>query len=131
MNIPIFILSIIGLIISLYSLYLKIKLNNNPTHKPICDINKNISCTKALSSKYSSLLKIPNSIFGLIFYSIIAILSIFNLITFIFYIAIISIIISLYLAMISYIKMKNFCIICTMIYIINILILISSYQLLY
>ena len=80
----IILLSLLGFLVSLYAIYVEKKAENKK-YKPICDLTDKISCTKALTSKYGKIFKIKNSIFGIIFYSIIFILSLMGNITFIFY----------------------------------------------
>lgn len=122
----IFTLALIGLVLSVYSIYVSRKLNKN-YYKPFCDVSKDMSCTKAFSSKYSRFLLIHNSTYGVLYYLIIMIISLQGYYGTIFYLAILSTIFSIYLAYVSYFKMKNFCLVCNAIYLINILILIFSY----
>ena len=119
-------LSIIGLILSIYALYV-IKKSKKKSYKPLCDISKNISCTKSFSSKEGKLAVLPNPWYGTLFYSIILILISLNQIKIIFFLSIFIGLITTYLAYISYIKQRNFCVVCTGIYIINFFLLIFSY----
>ena len=114
------ILAIIGLLLSIYALYVE-KKSSEKHYKAACDINNKISCTKAFSSSYGKILEIPNSVFGIIFYIIILILDALNNMQIIFYLAVISVLGSIYLAYISYVKLKTICIICSAIYLVNIL----------
>lgn len=42
-----------GVLVSLYSIYVKKKFTTNPkSYRALCDINENISCTRVLTSKY-------------------------------------------------------------------------------
>ncbi len=125
-NITILIFSFIGFLISLYAFHIEKKLEKNKKYAPACDIHKKVSCKLNLSSKYSKVFKISNSLIGIIFYIIILILSIYNLSNYIFYLSLPSLIFSLYLASISFFKLKNFCLVCTPIYLINIIITLLS-----
>ena len=127
MNNTIFALSSLGLVLSLYSLLIKSKIKDK-NYRPFCDISKRISCSKAFSSKTGNLFKIHNSILGTIFYLVLIIFAFLEISQIIFYLSVISILFSIYLAFISYVKMKNFCIVCSAIYIINTLIFIFSIQ---
>tara|TARA_Y100000310_G_scaffold344866_1_gene460114 strand:+ start:6995 stop:7390 length:396 start_codon:yes stop_codon:yes gene_type:complete len=120
-------LAVIGFILSAYALYLERQKAKNSEFKAVCDISDNMSCTKAFSSSYGKNLGLSNSIYGLIFYTIIYFLDIFSLNNFTFYLAIISVIGSIYLAYILYTKVKSYCLICNGIYLVNILLLIFSY----
>jgi len=124
----ILIIAIIGIILSIYALYVEYKKSKNKNYQAACDISDNSSCTKAFLSSYGKILGIPNSALGIIFYLIIIILSLFNTYNnIIFYLSVISFIGSLYLAYILYFKLKNFCLVCNAIYVVNILLLIFSY----
>ena len=120
-------LSIIGLIISIYTVHVKNKLKNNGKYKAICDFKENISCTKALSSKYGKIIGFSNSYVGIIFYILVFILNYFEFTDYLFYLSSLAFLGSLYLAYLSYVKMKNFCLVCTAIYLINFLLLFFSY----
>lgn len=122
-----FILALIGLILSLYALFVEEKKFNQRRYKPLCDLHRHISCTKAFSSKEGHVFGFSNTIIGITFYLIILISSIYFWNDFIFYTSVLSVLFSLYLAYLSYVKMKNFCLVCTAIYIINVLLLIFSY----
>ena len=120
-------LSIIGLILSLYAFYVVEKMKKEKKYKATCDISDKVSCTKAFGSKYGKTFGLSNSIYGMVFYIIIFILAIFGLNNYIFYLSILSVIVSIYLAYILYFKVKSFCLVCNGIYLISILLLVFSY----
>ncbi len=126
MIISIYVTAVIGLVLSIYSVYVEKKYENNKSYKAVCDVNDKFSCTKAFSSRYGRLAGISNSAVGIIFYIIILALNFYN-INYVFYLSILSFLGVIYLAYLQYIKMKNFCIVCTGIYIVNLLLLIFSY----
>ena len=99
-------LAIIGFLLSLYAYYVE-KKSSEKDYKPICDLSKNISCTKAFKSKYGSLLGFSNSFFGLLFYLSVVLLAELKHFNLIFFISILSFLGSIYLAYLSY-KIKNF-----------------------
>jgi uncharacterized membrane protein len=121
-------LALIGLFLSVYAYNVKKQAEKNKNYKPLCDISKNISCTKAFTSKYVNLTPISNMVWGVLFYTIIYVLAGKSLTTYIQILAIPAVIASIYLAYVSYIKQKNFCLVCTGVYVINILILWFSFQ---
>jgi len=121
------VLAIVGLLLSIYSVYVKKKISKIKNYKALCDISKNVSCTKAFSSKYGSLVSLPNSVYGIFFYLIIIFLANYGLFSFIFYLSLIATIGSIYLAYVSYFKLKNYCVVCGGVYVINFLIFIFSY----
>ena len=120
----------IGLLVSIYAFYVEKKLEKNRNYKPLCDIADKVSCSKNFISLDASIFGIKNSILGITFYILIIILAYLNLINYLFYISIPAFILTIYLAYSSFIKLKNFCLVCTLIYIINILITLISYKVL-
>lgn len=51
-NFKIALLSIIGLVIALYSYYVKTSYHKNPAnYRALCDLNESISCTRVITSK--------------------------------------------------------------------------------
>lgn len=117
------IIAVCGFLISLYALYVRHKVLKAPTYSPICDIRANISCSKALGSQYSKTLGVPNPLAGLLFYGLLLVLS-FSYMHLAIYPVIASVLFSLYLAYISYIKQKNFCLVCTLTYLVNFALLV-------
>jgi len=62
--------SIIGLVVSFALTYDKIQVLKNPSYVPSCNINPVISCGSVMSKPQSELFGIPNTIFGLIGFSV-------------------------------------------------------------
>ncbi|AJF61727.1 TPA: hypothetical protein HA239_01460 [Candidatus Woesearchaeota archaeon] len=119
-------LSLLGLLLSVYALYVKER-SKDKKYRPLCDISRNISCTKAFSSRYYNRFLVPNPVIGGIYYTAIIALS-FTYPWFVFYASIPALLFSVYLAYVSYAKQKNFCLVCSSIYLINILLFISSFN---
>ena len=118
----------LGLFLSIYSHYvLKHKEKN---YRALCDINEEISCSKVFESKYGKFFGISNSIYGIIFFAGIFILSIYSLIEYMFYLSVISAAFGTYLIYILLFKLKFICIVCYGVYLVTLLILILSYLLL-
>lgn len=69
-----------GLLISLYAVYLKFKIIEDPNYVALCDINESVSCTRVLENDYghffskvglvpaNSSLDYSNALFGSIYY---------------------------------------------------------------
>jgi uncharacterized membrane protein len=114
-----------GFLISLYALIVRHKVLQSASYSPLCDIRANISCSKALGSRYGKTLGIPNPLAGLFFYAFLFLLS-FGYMHLTLYPAAAAVLFSLYLAYISYIKQKNFCLVCTFTYLVNIALLIIA-----
>ena len=123
----IYIISIIGLFLSVYAFFVEKNIKKSKSYKPLCDISNKVSCTKAFSSKYGSLAGISNSFVGIFFYLIVFFLAFFGQLNYIFYLAIISVIGAVYLAYTQITKIKSFCLVCSGIYLVNLLLLVFSY----
>ena len=124
----VFILAITGFLISTYAYITEKKLNVNPDFKPACDLSDRISCSKPLKSEYANLFYISNTMAGITFYALLAILAFFNMTAALFYAAIAACALSLYLAYLLYFKIGALCLICTSLYIVNALLLFFSYK---
>ncbi|MBI4149009.1 hypothetical protein HY491_01040 [Candidatus Woesearchaeota archaeon] len=120
------ILAGIGFLLSAYALRVEQKSRASAYH-PVCDISEQISCTKAFSSPYGRIAGLPNSVYGLGFYLIAFALAWMQQFQNLVYIAGLAVIGSIYLAYLSYVKIKTYCVVCTSIYLINLLLLIASY----
>ncbi|XP_060522400.1 vitamin K epoxide reductase complex subunit 1-like protein 1 [Cylas formicarius] len=131
---------LIGLALSLYAYTVELKMEQDRNYKPLCDINPQVSCTKAFGSEYGkgfgifgkkSVLYKPNSLFGLMFYSMIAtlvqsntkvsVLSTLVLVT-------LSNFASLYFAYILYFILADLCLVCIGTYVVNVVNLILIQQ---
>jgi len=130
----IFILSLIGFLISIY--IFRTKKSNKPF---VCPITEG-GCEQVVKSKYSKILGIPNEVIGILFYASIMIVSllylfavieeIFSLITFYnaqLIITGISAIFSLFLLGIQIFKLKKYCEWCIASTIASVLIFIFSF----
>jgi vitamin-K-epoxide reductase (warfarin-sensitive) len=120
-------LTVAGLLLSFYATYVTNKKADFPDYKPLCDISRHISCTKAFMSEYSTVFIWPNTIYGLVYFGISFIFS-FNRVNYIFYISVPAVLFCLYLAYISYFRQKNLCIVCTLVYVIVVLLTVLSYM---
>ena len=119
-------LAIAGFLLSFYALYVEKKTEQDKNYQPLCDISNKISCTKTFKSKWGKTFGIPNSVYGLLFYVLLFILT-FISIKLIFYLVVLSVLGSFYLAYVLYFKLKTVCLVCYSTYIVNILLLIFSY----
>jgi len=120
------ILAVLGFLVSLYSYAVERKAKQHIGYKAICDIKESMSCTKAFTSPYGKILGVSNALGGLFFYALLFVLTLFDFRQYLFYLTLASFFGTMYLAYVSYIKMKNFCVICHIIYIINILLLVFA-----
>ncbi len=119
------ILALLGFAVSLYAYSIE-RNARNPGYKAACDFKESMSCTKAFTSPYGKIFGVSNSVGGIFFYLFFFLATFFLPKDYLFYLALISFWSTLYLAYVSYVKMKNFCVICHIIYLINILLLIFA-----
>ena len=122
----------IGFLLSVYALYVEIRYKKSKAigYKPLCDINEKISCTKTFESKYGRIAFLPNPVYGILFYCLTIVCTIINQFNYVFIFSILAALGSIYLACLSFFKLRLYCIICAGIYIVNITLVIISYNLL-
>lgn len=120
------IIAIIGILVSIYGLYIEKRKNRDRSYKPICDISRSVNCTRALTSSFGKHFGIPNTVFGIFFYLLIIILNLYNFKFIVFLLGILGAAFSVYLACILYFKIKDLCLVCTSAYAINAAILVIS-----
>jgi vitamin-K-epoxide reductase (warfarin-sensitive) len=123
----ILILAITGIVISAYSYFIERKLLGNPHYRPWCNISARYACSKVMTSKYSNLLYIPNSLIGIAFYTGVAVAACFSLAQVVMYASLCACIISMILAYIMIKKVKAICVLCCALYAINVALLVASY----
>jgi vitamin-K-epoxide reductase (warfarin-sensitive) len=130
MSLMIQVLAVIGFALSIYSIFVGKRAEEDVEYRSICDISDKASCTMAFKSEFGRLFGIQNGVYGAAFYALVFVLSFlgFMLVNdLIFYLVVLAFLGSLYLAYILYFKLKNLCIVCTAIYLVNILLLIFSW----
>ena len=127
MILSIAILAVIGFFISLYAYFLEKRIKADYSYKPICDISEQFSCSKPILSEYGQLIGFSNSLLGIAFYGLIFVLALMQQTTLLLYLSLASLLASAFLAYILYFKIKSVCLICTAIYLINILIFLALY----
>ncbi|HSC24612.1 MAG TPA: vitamin K epoxide reductase family protein [Candidatus Babeliales bacterium] len=123
----IIIIGIIGLVISVYGIFVERKLKQDINYKAACDISDKISCTRPLLSSYAAMLGISNIWASALYYCAIIIMAILQLKTMLFITSCAGVIVSVIFAYILYFKIRSFCLICTSLYIVNIALLTVSY----
>lgn len=121
------ILAIIGFILSWYAYHVEQYAGKKKGYRPACDISARVSCTKAFSSVYGTTLGLSNGTWGMLFYIVVITLALFGEIQYIFLLSLLAVLGSLCLAYLLYFRVKTFCVVCTSIYVINIILAVSSY----
>ena len=117
-------IALVGATLSTYTLYIEHQFKKNKNYKAVCDISNRVSCSRTFHSRYGKTLNISNGWWGLLFYLAVIGLVFLGRMDLVFYAALFSVLFSLRLAYILYFKMKNFCLVCSGIYVVNISLLI-------
>ena len=128
-------LAVIGMLLAGYLIYVERRLFTSKRYKPLCDISKTVSCSKAILSPYGHLIGrlggpnvdywASNAFFGFLYYILVFVLAIANS-SILLPLSLLAVIASAYLFYVSHYKMKNYCVICMGAYVVNIGIFIVS-----
>ncbi|KAK5640872.1 hypothetical protein RI129_009419 [Pyrocoelia pectoralis] len=135
--------SLFGLGLSFYSYIIELSVEMDENYVASCDFSEHMSCTKAFKSEYGkgfgilgrllgndSVFNLPNSLYGILFYSFLATVG-FSDSTFTTTIAlgatVLSNCASVYFASILIFILKDLCVVCVTIYVINFINLILVY----
>ncbi len=116
--------AVLGIILSIYAFVTEYKLKHKRSYKPVCDISKEVSCSKAFLSKYGKLGGISNSLVGIFYYLVIFLFA--NDSYYLFLLTFAGLISSILLAYLSFVKLKIFCLVCNAIYIVNLILFILA-----
>ncbi|KAM8837220.1 vitamin K epoxide reductase complex subunit 1 [Spinachia spinachia] len=135
-------LCVLGLFLSVYALHVELSRERNPDYRAMCDLGESVSCSKVFTSRWGrgfglvqfflaqdSLLNQPNSVLGLVFYTLqmglglslskkaaaLLVLSSW-----------VSVAGSLYLASILAFVLGDFCMVCVSTYIVNFALLFTN-----
>src|SRR3989344_3086391 len=119
-------LAAIGFLLSAYALWVEYRARK-AGYRPTCDISGRISCTRAFTSEYGRIAGLPNAVYGLGLYLLAFALSWTQQHQVLLYLAAASVAGSAYLAYLSYFRLRTYCLVCTGIYLVNILLLIFAY----
>uniref|UniRef100_A0A3Q0SJT1 vitamin-K-epoxide reductase (warfarin-sensitive) n=1 Tax=Amphilophus citrinellus TaxID=61819 RepID=A0A3Q0SJT1_AMPCI len=135
-------LCLFGFVLSIYALHVELSRERNPDYRALCDLGESVSCSKVFTSRWGrgfglvqffvakdSPLNQPNSVLGIIFYTLqmalglsvskkAAMLLVFS--------SWVSVAGSLYLASILAFVLGDFCMVCVSTYIINFALLFTN-----
>lgn len=120
-------LSALGITISLYGIIVEYRLKHNQSYRAACDINNMVSCSKAFSSQYNALLGISNIYACLLYYCAMLCLGLYNYLCLAMMLSWLGLLVTVYFAYILYGKIKTICLICTSLYVINLLLVFFYY----
>ncbi|XP_060795402.1 vitamin K epoxide reductase complex subunit 1 isoform X3 [Neoarius graeffei] len=136
------VLCVLGLILSVYALHVEVSRENDPNYRAMCDLAESVSCSKVFTSRWGrgfglvqlfaekdSLLNQPNSVLGIIFYTLQLGLGQMVSTTAAHFLVItswVSVAGSIYLAAILVLVLGDFCMVCVSTYIINFALLYTN-----
>lgn len=127
MMMTVIIISVIGLVISIYGITVERKIQQDALYKPACDISDRVSCSKAFLSPYGKMLGISNIWASALYYVCIIAVAAMNYATIAMLISGAGILVTCYFAYILYFKIQSLCPICTSLYAINVALVIACY----
>lgn len=127
MIISILILAILGFCISVYTYIVEKKVRAEPEYHAACDLSDTVSCTKPMKSPYANIFYFSNALAGMLYYTVIALLAAFDLHLLLQIATALGVCVSAVLAYLLYFKVRALCILCTSLYIVNILLLAISF----
>lgn len=122
-----FILTTIGFLIAAYAFHIDKKIEADATYKPACDISEYVSCSKTVQSPYAKSFGINNSILGMGYYLLLALLVWLGYMQAAFYLSLVGVIASVVFAYILFVKVRALCPLCVSLYVINFLLFALLY----
>lgn len=122
----ILVLAMVGFSICVYTYLLEQKIKSKPNYKPACDLSDRVSCTKPMKSDYAALFYFSNSIIGAAYYLMIITVALLQMHSLLLFASVAGCIVSAFMAFLLYFKIKSLCLLCTTLYIINILLLLLA-----
>ncbi len=122
------VLSLMGFLVCVYSLFIERNIKLDQDYKAVCDLSDKVSCTKTFLSPWGKLLGASNIYIGTVFYAAMLLFGLLDYVYVTFLGALGSCIASLFLVYILFTKIKTFCLICITIYVINIALLVLAYH---
>lgn len=136
------ILCVLGFVLSIYALHVELSRERNPDYRAMCDLGQYVSCSKVFTSRWGrgfglvqifvgqdSPLNQPNSVLGIIFYSLQLGLGLSlsqKAAVFLVLASWVSVAGSLYLASILVFVLGDFCMVCVSTYVINFALLFTN-----
>ncbi|XP_030369148.1 vitamin K epoxide reductase complex subunit 1-like [Scaptodrosophila lebanonensis] len=129
-------LCITGLLISIYSMYVKLQLDRDANYTAMCDLAEKVSCTAVFKSDYgrgfgltqlifgasSTYLNPPNGIIGIVFYSLLFVSSFYEnrwLCIFQLMAAFVTLLLCVYLGGLLLFVLCECCVVCLLIYVLH------------
>ncbi|CAG07588.1 unnamed protein product [Tetraodon nigroviridis] len=135
-------LCVLGLGLSVYALHVELSREKNPDYRAMCDLGESVSCSRVFSSRWGrgfgllqyfvdkeNPLNQPNSVLGIIFYSLQMVLGLSlsrKAAVFLVFSSWVSVAGSLYLAAILAFVLGDLCVVCVSTYVVNFALLFTN-----
>ncbi|MEW5819566.1 MAG: thioredoxin domain-containing protein [Cyanobacteriota bacterium] len=130
--------AIAGLILSILLAKVGISVANDPAYKSFCNFNEAYNCETVARSVFSTHFGIPNFVYGMAFYLLVTCFGILclldekpvlpNFFVYLFWLSLFSVGVSVYLFTVSILYIKSKCVLCMMVYIVNIVLLMVAFM---
>jgi len=120
----VFVLACIGFALSLYGVMVRRNMQRDLTYKPACDISDRASCSQVFRSEYGSLFGIPYVFWGIIYYAALGLVALLDMSFFVSLFSLVGLCATVIFAYILYFKIRTVCVICTSVYVVNMLVFI-------
>jgi len=121
------ILALCGFLISSYSFFIELRLKKDRNYKPACDLSDYVSCSTPVMSEYGKIFGFSNALTGIIYYFLIIFSVIMRLPYVVFVLAVTGLFVSFFLAWLLYFRIRTFCLLCSLTYVVNIILAILSF----
>jgi len=125
---PLYTFAVFGLIYSVQATYYKYRLSVDPNYRiPKCRCvgYRDGDTETVLKSKESAILRVPNSVFGAVFYSTLLVLAYLKHIEAVRLVATVAVVVSAYLSYVMVVKIGSLCVNCINVGALNVLILLQ------
>ncbi len=114
------VLAFLGLLFSAHALWINAHYRRRMRYQPWCDFSEHASCSRAFTSNYSRVFGIHNAWFGILAYPSVAWLAVTGRMLELLGAGTLLVLAAASLAYVSYVRMRNYCAVCTAIYAVNI-----------
>ena len=113
----------LGFFVSAYALRIQTR---KQRRREVCDFSLTVSCTTVLLDPHGFFFGIPNSLAGMFYYGLVFMLAAVEQFVPLFYFSLIGLLFSASLAYISWWKLRTVCLVCTSVYLINLILFLLS-----
>ena len=131
-------ISLVGIILSFLLAEVGINVLINPGYHSFCNFNQEFNCETVALSSYASHFGIPNFLYGIGYYTLLLAVGGYcltakenklpNYFVYVFWFSFIAILVSIYLFYVSEFIIKSKCVLCMMVYVVNIILFMVAFM---